>query len=219
MQAAAVISHAIEGDGENIKAPTYLVFDTETTGLFNFKLPADDPAQPRLASAAFILCDEAGRELSRQKFYVAPDGWEMGEEAGRVNGLTTEFLASNGVPVAEVLDAYTGHVESGLIVVAFNSQFDTKMMRAELRRAGRPDLFEQTRTICAMRGLHPYGADGLCIMRGFVKLSVACEWFGIVNQNAHDAMADAEAARCLLERMIADGRLPEPKVYYAAGKD
>jgi len=34
---------------------TYLVFDTETTGLFDFKLPADDPSQPRLASAAFII--------------------------------------------------------------------------------------------------------------------------------------------------------------------
>lgn len=196
-------------------APVFCVFDTETTGLFNFKLPADDPSQPRLASAAFILADKHGKEVSRTKLYVRPDGWEMGAEAGAINGLTTEFLTENGVPVAEVLDLYQGYVESGLDVVAFNAQFDCKMMRSELRRAGRDDLFDRTRNICVMRGLQPYGPEGLCIMRGYVKLSAACEHFGIINANAHDAMADAEAALALLARLIADNRLPEAKVHLA----
>lgn len=195
--------------------PKFLVFDTETTGLFNFKLPADDPSQPHLASAAFILADADGTELSRHKFFVRPDGWEMPAEAGSVNGLTNEFLSENGVPVAEVLDFYSAKIGEGLIAVAFNAQFDCKMMRAELRRAGKPDLFELTNNICVMRGLAPYGAEGLAIKGGFVKLHVACDHFGIVNEKAHDAMGDAEAAHALLRRLVADNRLPEAKVHLA----
>lgn len=196
----------------------FCVFDTETTGLFNFKLPADDPSQPRLASVAFILADKDGRETARIKRYALPDGWEMPAEAGAINGLTTEFLLENGVPVSEILDLYETYVSQGLAVVAFNAQFDCKMMRSEFRRAGRDDLFEKTRNVCVMRALDPYGKEGLCIMRGYVNLSVACEHFGFKNYQAHDALADADAARQILERLIKDDRLPEPKVHLAKTK-
>ncbi len=203
--------------------PTWVVFDTETTGLFEFKdkatglpVPADAPGQPRMASFAAIICDAEGREIERVKRFIKPDGWSIdGTDAAGVNGLTDAYLEEKGAPVAEVLDLWAGWIAAGLTVAAFNAQFDQKVMRAELRRAGRPDLFEETRAICLMRGLDPYGKKGLPIMRGFIKLVAACEWFGIVNEAAHDAMGDAEAARCLLARMIADGCCPEPKVHLA----
>lgn len=206
--------------------PTYVVFDTETTGLFLFRdketgetVPADDPRQPRMASFAYILADEAGEEISRGKHFIKPDGWSIdGTEAGKVNGLTDAFLAENGVPVAEVLDLWTGFIDDGLIAAAFNAQFDCKMMRAELRRAERPDRFEETRNTCLMRGLAPYKNEGLCIVRGYVKLSEACEYFGIVNAAAHDAMADAEAALAILKRLIAANRVIAPQVHYAKEK-
>lgn len=200
-------------------APMFCIFDTETTGLFDFKLPADDPSQPRLASVGFILADQNGNEIERVKAYVRPDGWEMGEGAGAVNGLTTAFLHENGVSVSSVLDRYQTYVDLGLIVVAFNAQFDCKVMRSELRRAGRDDLFLKTRNICVMRGLASYKDEGLPIRGGFVKLSAACEFFKIVNKDAHDAMADAEAALGLLQRLISDDRLPEAKVHLAKAKD
>lgn len=210
---------------ENQSKPVYAVFDTETTGLFLFKdketgepVPADDPRQPRLASFAVILADEIGNEVSREKLFIKPDGWTIdGTYAAEVNGLTDEFLTENGVPVADALDLWQGFIADGLIAAAFNAQFDCKMMRAELRRASRDDLFEQTRNTCLMRGLAPYKDEGLCVVRGYVKLSEACEYFGIVNENAHDAMADAEAALAILKRLIAAGRVIEPKVHYAKG--
>lgn len=195
--------------------PKFLILDTETTGLFDFKLPADDPSQPRLAAAAFILADETGAEIKAVKHYVKPDGWEMPAEAFAINGLSTEFLDANGVPVLTVLDEYEAHIKGGLIVIGFNAQFDCKMMRAEFRRAGRPDLFEETPNICVMRSLHPYGQEGLPIVRGFVKLREACAYFGIEQAAAHDALDDARAARRILARLIADGRMPEAKVHYA----
>jgi DNA polymerase-3 subunit epsilon len=212
-------------DEAQAKPPVYVVFDTETTGLFQFKdratgepIPADAPGQPRMASFAAILADEDGKEISRIKAYVRPDGWSIdGTDAGRINGLTDAFLTEHGIPVIDVLALWNRWIDEGLQVCAFNAQFDQKMMRAELRRAGLPDRFEDTKAICLMRALDPYGKEGLCIQRGYVKLSVACEHFGIVNAAAHDAMGDAEAALALLARLIADNRLPEAKVHLAAG--
>ena len=229
-------------DQINTVTPTYVVFDTETTGLFQFRdketgepVPADHPSQPRLASAAFIICDQHGHPISTEKRYVKPEGWTMAEAVERqyqewlagpqkkpfvsasdVNGLTDEFLQENGVPVADVLDLWEGYIKSGLIAAAHNSQFDSKMMRAELRRAGRDDMFEQTPQTCTMRSCKPYKDAGMPIKRGqYVKLEEACAFFGIELVNAHDAMADAEACRAIMVHLIRDGNLIEPKVHYA----
>lgn len=200
----------------------YVVFDVETNGLFAYKdkdgnpIPADADGQPRLASFAAIIADAIGNEISREKHYIKPDGWVIdGTKAGEINGLTDAFLVDNGVPVKHVLDLWNKYIDLGLTAVAFNSQFDTKMMRAELRRAGLPDRFEETLNSCAMRSLSPYGERGLCINRGYVKLYEACEFFGIKLENAHDAMTDAEACLGILKHLIADGNLIAPKVHYA----
>lgn len=216
----------MDGEPEAEREPVYAVFDTETTGLFIFRdketgetVPADDPRQPRMASFAVILADAEGQEISRSKHFIKPDGWSIdGTKAGEINGLTDEFLNENGVPVSDVLDFWEGFIQQGLIVAAFNAQFDCKMMRAELRRAGRDDMFEQTRNTCLMRGLAPYKDEGLCVVRGYVKLSEACEYFDIANENAHDAMADAEAALGILQKLIEADRVIKPKVHYAKGK-
>lgn len=209
----------------------FQAFDVETTGL-HLRAPkgappisADHPHQPRVASFAGIVCDEFGREVSRQKFYVKPEGWTVQEFTDRqiaagqktavsINGLTDEFLNDNGVPISEVLDHYTDAINRGLIVSAFNAQFDTKMMRGELRRAGRPDMFEETRNICTMRALAPYGERGLCISRGYVKLQEAADFFGFELDN-HEVMSDTIGVQKLLEILIRDGLLPEPKILRA----
>jgi DNA polymerase III subunit epsilon len=195
----------------------FLIIDTETTGLFDFKAPADAPGQPRMAQLGLIYLDHVDAEPVKRGIYIKPDGWEMSEGASAVNGLTTEFLAENGVPVAEALDAYESAILEGRTIAAFNAQFDCKVLRAEMRRAGRPDLFEETKNICVMRAatdvvkvLNPRG-------HGFKwpKLAEACEFFGITNLAEHDAMGDAEAALAIFQRLYRDGLLPEAAVHYA----
>ena len=214
--------------------PTFLVFDTETTGLPPRApkgappIPADDPRQPRLASFAAILCDATGAAIQRYSVLIRPEGWSMAQfdamaraegktPASAVNGLTDERLNADGVPVIEVLHMYSEAILAGMIPVAFNSQFDVKIMRGELRRAGMPDLFEQTRHICMMKAQDAYAADGLCMSApGFVKLRDACAFHGVMQIDAHTAGGDAEDCRQLLAIAIRDGRLPEPAVNYSS---
>lgn len=140
--------------------------------------------------------------------------------ASDVNGLTDEFLQESGTPISEVLDLWESFINHGLIAVAHNAQFDAKMMRAELRRSGRPDLFEETRQTCTMRSCKPYKDEGMPIKRGqYVKLEEACRFFDIELTNAHDAMSDAEACREVMVRLILDGNLIEPQVHRAKGRD
>lgn len=120
----------------------YLVVDTETTGLFDFAKPADAAGQPRLAEFAGIVCTaDPSEPATEHRYLVRPDGWEMTADGTEINGLTTEYLAERGAPVADVLAFYSAQIADGLIVVAHNAQYDTKIMRGEMRRADLPDLF------------------------------------------------------------------------------
>lgn len=200
----------------------YLVIDTETTGLFDFSIPADGFGQPRMASAALIYMDRPDHIEAVASHCIRPEGWTVAEYTERsrakgekaavdVNGLTDEVLNANGIPVGQVLDLYADAVADGYVVAAFNAQFDTKVFRAEFRRAGRDDLFDQTPNVCMMKAMTP-------IMGKRPNLARACEYIGHVNEAPHGALHDAQAAAAILTYLDSVGRLPEAKVHYAKNK-
>lgn len=195
----------------------YLVIDTETTGLFNFKLPADSEGQPRLAHLAMIEADENGLEIDRTDIYVKPNGWNMTPGASAVNGLTDEFLDEVGSPIEIALEAYSRKILSGQIVVAYNAQYDLKVMRGEFRRAGMPDLFEETPNICVMRPMTKIckipRANGYGFK--FPNLTEALAHFGETLDGAHQAMNDAEGALKVMRGLMDLGELPQAAVHYA----
>lgn len=195
----------------------YAVLDTETSALFDFTKPADAEGQARLASLAIITLNEDLSVDSEVSWLIKPDGWEMQPGATAVNGLTTEYLAANGVPVASALTLYSALVTWGHVIVSFNAQFDTKVMRGELRRAGLPDLFEVTPNICVMRALtnvckvpHAKGTG-----YKFPKLSEACAFFKIDEPTAHSALGDARSAAALLRELHKLQLMPAPTVHFA----
>jgi DNA polymerase III epsilon subunit-like protein len=195
----------------------YVVIDTETSGLFDFSKPADAEGQPRLASLAMVFLDEEMAETGRVHMLVKPDGWEMSEETAKINGLTMDILNEHGVPVSEAIAAYGSAIDEGCVVVAFNAQYDTKIMRGEMRRAEVDDRFERTPNICAMRALVDICQIPKKTGRGFKfpKLSEACAHFEIENEAEHSAKGDADACVRLLRKLHELGKLPEPAVYYA----
>ena len=196
----------------------YVLIDTETTGLFDMSQPSDAEGQPRMASLALIVWDSEYPETTTElDFLIRPDGWTMPPEAEAINGLSQAALEAHGVPVAEALDAYTDAILSGHIMTAYNAQYDGRVMRGELRRAGRDDMFEQTPNTClmrscmsAMKGRRKVGA------KGFPKLSEAAEFFKVEHSEVHTAMGDARAALGILRAL--GGNLIPPKVHYAKDK-
>lgn len=203
----------------------YAVIDTEGSGLFRFKdengvsVPADAEGQPRLAELVLIFLDADCNVEREYQAYIRPDGWEMSEGATAVNKLTTEFLRENGIDVREALEVFRRAIaDENRIVVAHNAQHDLKQIRAELRRAGLDDLFEQTRNVCTMRGLTDVCRLATKSGRGgykFPKLSEACGHFGFPLLGDHSALNDARATIQLLRKMIELGVLPEAKVHFA----
>lgn len=195
------------------------MIDTETTGLMNFSQPADAPGQPRICSVGFIYVT-AGPELAYEHDYarlIKPDGWVIGAEATAINGLTMERLHAEGVPIAEVLDEYEAAIKDERCVVAFNAQYDLKMLRAELRRAGRPDHFEETKNICVMRPLTAVCKIPKKDGRGFKfpKLSEAMTHFKLPQPEAHTSIGDARAALDLFRMLHHLSLCPAPEVHYA----
>ncbi len=195
----------------------YLIIDTETSGLFDFSKPADADGQPRMASIAMIVLDENLNEVSSVQHFVKPDGWELSAEVTAVHGLTNEHLNEVGIGVRPILEEYIGHVDAGMVVVAFNSQFDTKILRGELRRAQMDDRFEKTPTICTMRAATDLVKAPKKTGKGwkFPKLAEACAHFGITNEGAHSAMHDARACAEIMRKLVEVKALPEPQVYFA----
>lgn len=204
--------------------PGYACFDTEGTGLFRYDQPADAPGQPRMASLAIVYVNEA-LEIEREyHVFIRPDvnDYTMAEGAQKAHGLTVEFLNEHGIPVAEALTEFQSAIDNGRIMVAHNSQHDMKQMRAELRRAGMQDRFEDSPNICTMRAM-----TDICKIppkgnRGGYKwpaLSEALLFIGAENLGDHSAINDAKGALELLRYMKRNGLMPEAAVHYAKGRE
>jgi DNA polymerase-3 subunit epsilon len=107
-----------------------IVMDTETTGL--------DPAQGHriveIGAIELLHRVPTGRHFHQ---YVNPER-DMPEEAFRVHGLATAFLADFPV-FAAVVDAFLAFIADSPLVI-HNASFDIRFLNAELARVGRPLL-------------------------------------------------------------------------------
>lgn len=199
---------------------SWIVGDTETSGLFDFSKPADAPGQPRLAALAMIWTTPGFAVTREEVFFVKPDGWKMEPGATAVNGLTDAWLQRHGVPIADVLDVYESAIVEGRAFAFYNSQFDTKVMRAEFRRAGRKDHFESTPNLCVMRK-----CIGVCKIPKktgngykFPKLAEAMAHFKIPQAGHHTAIGDATSALQITRMLSQIGIDMSPEIHYAKNR-
>lgn len=194
-----------------------LVFDVETTGLFKYRLAADDPSQPRVCQIAGALVSEDERvPLKTYEAIIKPDGWTVPEGATEIHGLTTEKCADLGIPIKEALDGFMALYDRALVLAAFGMTFDSKALRAELRRDGRPDRFGEKLEACVMRAATPVcdipptekmSAAG----RNYPKtpnLTEACQIIlGETHEDAHDALADVGKTVTIYRSLVTHGQI------------
>lgn len=190
----------------------YVVIDTETSGLFDFKKPADAEGQPRMASLALIYLDADLNIISESMHWIKPEGWVMPEAATKVNGITQEFLMEKGVPVIDgALNEYAKAIDDGLTVVAHNATYDLKILRGELRRAKIDDRYEKTKKICTMFALTPIVKAPKKRGAGYKwpKLEEVCAFFGMKQEAAHTALEDAKMVAEFFRRLVKMGAIKE----------
>ncbi|HMS04990.1 MAG TPA: DNA polymerase III subunit epsilon [Burkholderiaceae bacterium] len=156
-----------------------VILDTETTGL-----SAENGDR-----VVEIGCVElVGRRLTGRNlhFYLNPER-DSHEEALRVHGLTSEFLADKPkfAQIAAELSAYLDGAE----IIIHNAAFDVGFLDKEFERAGMPPLDQfvetVTDTLRMAKTLYPGKRN---------SLDALCERLGVDNsgRTLHGALLDAE---------------------------
>jgi len=181
----------------------FLAFDTETAGLpRDWAAPVTDVHNwPRLVQIAWLCFDDSGAELASCEHIIKPDGFVITRQASNVHGITTKRALAEGVDLQPVLVEFSEAVSSADMLVAHNVDFDTKVVGAELLRAGMANAFDGKTLRCTMRESTDHCR--LPGRRGY-KWPTLTELheilFGAGFEGAHGALADARASMlCFLK--------------------
>lgn len=178
-----------------------LFFDTETTGKADFKLPPDDPSQPRLVQLGTILADDEGKEISSVNLIVRPKGFDIPDDAASIHGITTTLANQVGVPIVRLLHVFHQLASAASAFVAHNIDFDEFILKGEfLRQKFSSTPFDEVKdSFCTMLGMKNH-----CCLPGqyddykWPKLEEAYQHaFKKKLEDAHDAMADVKACMAL----------------------
>ncbi len=113
-----------------------LFFDTETTGLPDYRAPSDAPQQPHLAQIALLLQDEGGNDRGVVSMVIRPDGWTIPDDVAAIHGITQARALAEGIPESLAALLYKTYVEQCSIRVAHNESFDRRIMRIAMLRSG-----------------------------------------------------------------------------------
>jgi len=175
-------------------------YDTETTGLPDWKNPSDSHHQPHLVQLAAILADEdTGKVISTLDLIIQPDGWDIPQEVADIHGITNEIANEVGVNEMMAVALFLQMVGSAKRL-AHNRTFDQRIIRIATKRYFPENVqekwAEKENHDCTMimakpiMQMEPKGRYGY----KSPKLSEAYQHFmGKELQDAHSAIADARA--------------------------
>lgn len=179
-----------------------LFYDTETTGLINFKRRSHDPSQPHLVQLAALLMDNDGREIQSLNFIIEPDGYEIPKEASDIHGITTEYAKEFGVPLGDAVRPFMSLAGKATRMVGHNIAFDKRVLkiaRSRLPYIKFPEI--EAEDFCTMhKSRKPVGLGKV------PKLMEAYEsFFGEKFIGAHGAMDDTRACARVYYHLIKTG--------------
>lgn len=188
-----------------------LVFDTETTGVWDFKAPFTAPHQPHLVQLGITLEDlGTGRVEASVDIMVKPEDWVISEEVTKIHGVSHERAATFGTYHANACWMFRDLCCQADVLVAHNIDFDIRIMQRALWVAGiEPISLDRAPKRCTMKS-----ATAICKIpqkngRGGVKwptLSEAIRFFYNEElEGAHNAMVDVMACRRVHQALIERG--------------
>ncbi len=168
-----------------LRAITYVVFDTETTGLH----PEGGDEIVALAGVRIVN----GRILTGESFdRVVDPKRTIPRESTRFHGITAGTVKDKP-PIQVVLPQFRAFVGDA-VLVAHNADFDLKFLRLKEKECGVVFAMPVLDTLLLSAFLHDYtGRHGL---------DVVAERFGIEVHGRHTALGDALVAAGVFLRMI-----------------
>ena len=189
----------------------YFFFDTETTGLFDFKAPATAPHQPHICQIGAIVTDEEGRTMSEFNMLCKLEGATIHPGAQAVHGITPENCELYGAPPISILSTLNHMAAPCRLTIAHNRKFDAAICDAAFQRIGGQVPMNRNFTkqlgFCTMEA-----TTDLLKLPGFKgkykwpKLQEAYKYFfGKEFEGAHDAMLDIRATRDVFFALKARG--------------
>lgn len=193
-----------------------LVFDTETTGLPDWKTPSEGEGQPHIVDLAAILYD-GDTEVDRLNVIVRPDGWVIPQDTIDLHGITMEQAMDEGIAEAEALERFLALVQRADVDVAHNTTFDERIIRIAMMRyrdEAQANSYRERAKFCTM--FHSRDICRLPAKRGGLykspKLSEAYQhFFGEPLEGAHRALPDALGCARIFHHLRANHPQCQPK--------
>lgn len=180
-----------------------LFFDTETTGFYDKKLPADHPAQPHLVQLAMCLTDDVGEErLSASLVIDCP--YPIPAQASNVHGIDRDVSGTFGVDLEMAIDLFRHFYMRADLIVCHNVAFDVPVMASEIGRFQKRLVALDKPTFCTMESATPIvnlPPTERMLAAGFNKPKppkleeCVRHFFDEALDGAHDAMIDVTACR------------------------
>lgn len=175
-----------------------LIFDTETTGLFNYKLRAHQKGQPRLCTLAASLVDMETGDVVESMYRINNgedwdvDDWREAElgEAFKINNLTTSYLRKMGQPIMTIIRDYYRMVDRCVGISAYSVAYDQKVIRGEARRNNMDDRYGERPTYDPMWECRKFIGAGKTVK----LIEMYRRMFGEDFPGAHTAQGDRDAA-------------------------
>ena|ERR1700722_1368500 len=184
-----------------------LFYDTETTGLPDFKARSADPLQPHMVQIALLFTDDDGTELELQTALIRPDDWQVPEEGpAAVHGISHARCMEEGIPESAAANMFLLAQARCNLRVAHNESFDRRILRIAMTRAGiERDVIEATEnrssfdTCRAAQPIVNLPPTSAMVAKGMTsakppKLTECISFFFQDSiEGAHDAVWDARA--------------------------
>lgn len=133
-----------------------LFYDTETTGLPDWKNPSEAEHQPHLTELCAMLVDvdDDHRVVEVFETLVKPNGWIIPDDVVALNGITTEIATASGMAESFAFAEFLAMLDKADESLAYNKTFDERIVRIGLKRYfddATADAFKASPSSCVMQ--------------------------------------------------------------------
>lgn len=114
-----------------------LVFDTETTGLPDYKASIHEVDKwPYIIQLSFIYYDLSNNETlyTFNNYINIADNIKISEDSIKIHGITREKISKNNINIDTALNIFNNYLIQADMIVGHNLSFDKKMLLVEFNR-------------------------------------------------------------------------------------